>query len=306
MQTSEIKGLVFSTQRFSLHDGPGIRTTIFLKGCSLRCFWCANPESWNSFPEIMTSEKKCFASGRCAEVCPTKAITVSGGRRRIDRRKCNRCLDCVAVCPAKAIMVTGEFVSVEDALHLAMSDSQFYANSGGGVTLSGGEPLLQADFVREFARRCREVPLHIALDTSGAVPPESLEGVLSYVDLVLFDIKHMDPLRHREGTGKDNTVILNNARTAAKAVETWLRFPLVPGFNDSYDNLIATASFARDNGFAKVSVLPYHSLWKSKIGQLGMSFRGRRRSLPAPPVDSAVDEVVTLFQSFGLRVEVGR
>ncbi|MDY7019294.1 MAG: glycyl-radical enzyme activating protein [Chloroflexota bacterium] len=298
------KGLIFNIQRFSLHDGPGIRSTVFMKGCPLRCRWCSNPESWNPYLEIITHDIKCIRCGKCEQICSVGAITIDSEGRKIDRAKCTLCLECAEVCPTGAISIAGEYVTVDEALREVESDSLFYQHSGGGVTVSGGEPLLQWEFVYELLKACKEKGLHTALDTSGYSSWDRIERVLEYVDLVLFDIKHMDPKQHKKGTSKSNLLILDNAaRIAARKVRLWLRVPLIPGYNDSRENIEKVAQFGLKIGAEKISILPYHEWAISKYGQLGRRYALRGVK---PPDDEQVQRTRELIEAFGIEVGIGR
>lgn len=298
------KGLVFNIQRFSLHDGPGIRSTVFMKGCPLRCRWCSNPESWNPYPEIITHDIKCIRCGKCEQICPVGAITIDSESRKIDRAKCTLCLECAEVCPSGAISIVGEYMTVDEVLREVESDSLFYQHSGGGVTVSGGEPLVQWEFVYELLKACKEKGLHTALDTSGYSSWDRIERVLEYVDLVLFDIKHMDPKQHKKGTSKSNLLVLNNAaKIAARKMRLWLRVPLIPGYNDSRENIEKVAQFGIKIGAEKVSILPYHEWATQKYKQLGRrySMRGVK-----PPEDEHVQRARELIEALGMEVGIGR
>lgn len=296
-------GLIFNIQRFSIHDGPGIRSVVFLKGCQLRCRWCSNPESWNKHPEIVTNDARCTRCGRCQKACPVNAIAVDGTGRRLDRGLCNLCLACADVCPSGALAVTGKWMTVKDVMDEVSSDGLFYQNSGGGVTLSGGEPLMQWEFSVELLKTCRESGFHTAVETSGMAEWGVLAKVLEHTDLALYDIKHMDSARHREGTGKPNELILENARKAAALKKLWVRIPLIPGFNDSEENLLATARFAKEIGAAKVSILPYHIWGASKFEKLG-----RRFTMADVPVSSTehIEKCRKIVADSGIMTAVGR
>lgn len=298
------KGLIFNIQRFSLHDGPGIRSTVFTKGCPLRCRWCGNPESWNPYPEIMTHDRKCVRCGKCEQVCPVGAITVSPEAREIDRARCNLCLECAGVCPSEAITVSGRYVSIDEVTTEVESDRLFYEHSGGGVTVSGGEPLLQWEFVSELLKVCKERGLHTALDTAGYSSWHIIERVLEYVDLVLFDIKHMDPGKHRKGTSKSNSLILRNAqRIAAKKVRLWLRVPLIPGYNDSKEDIEKVARLGLKIGAEKVSILPFHGFGIPKYEQLGRRYTFEQVESPD---DEHIQRVRESIVALGLEADVGR
>ncbi len=297
------KGLIFNIQKFSLHDGPGIRTTVFMKGCSLACKWCSNPESMNWNQEIMTHNVRCIGCKKCAEACPVGAIVFTERGREIDWEKCNNCLECARVCPAKAIECIGYYMTVEEVMKKVESDRTFYENSNGGMTVSGGEPLVQPEFVRELLKKCQEKGIHTTLDTTGNAPWQNIESVLEYVDLVLQDIKHTDTGMHKKGTSVGNELILENAKKIAKRKRIWIRMPLIPEFNDSEVNIKKVAEFASDIGAEKVSVLPYHELGSSKYPDLGRvySMQGTK-----PPEKKVVERVRKTIESYGLKVEIGR
>lgn len=295
-------GLIFNIQRFSLHDGPGIRTTVFLKGCPLSCRWCANPESINPDPEIMTYDMKCIKCRGCVEACPSGAITVDGNIRRIDRSKCNLCLKCTSVCPTGAIEKTGKYVSPEEALKEIEKDKPFYQNSGGGVTFSGGEPLAQWQFLLEVCKQCKERNISTILDTTGCASWEVMERILEYTDLVLYDIKHLDPLKHIEGTGVDNELILNNFKKTACKVRTWLRVPVIPNYNDSATYMSKLGEFCAGVGIEKISLLPYHTWGEHKYERLGKVYalRGIESLLP-----ESLEGLKEVIESYGLTATVG-
>ena len=268
----EKRGIIFNIQRFSIHDGPGIRTTVFMKGCPLKCQWCCNPESIKINQEIMAHNIKCIHCGKCKEICPENAILSIDGDRRIDFSKCNFCMKCLNVCPTKTLECIGNFISVDEVMREVRRDSLFYQNSGGGVTLSGGEPLLQWEFTQSILKACKEEGFHTALDTCGYASWEAAEGVLKYVDLVLFDVKHLDNDMHLKGTGVSNTLILQNLERIAAQKKIWIRVPLIPGFNDSQKNIKEVACLASQYKVEKISLLPYHEFGKSKYEKLGRDY----------------------------------
>lgn len=296
-------GLVFNIQRFSLHDGPGIRTTVFLKGCPLNCKWCSNPESIGIRPEIMTFDMRCIGCGKCSDICPQEAIKIVDNSIAIDRNKCNSCLECARVCPSGAIEQIGRYLTVEEAVTEIEKDIMFYVNSGGGVTLSGGEPLNQWAFAREVFKQCKAKGIHTTLDTTGYARWDIMQAVLDYTDLVLYDIKHPEGSRHKEGTGVSNELILGNLFRTSAGVKTWLRVPLIPTFNDSESCLKRISDLAIEAKVEKVSLLPCHEWGVPKYARLGKTypFDGFH-----PFSEERIQEFKSLVQSYGLEVNVGR
>lgn len=274
-ERSSIKGIVFDIQRFSIQDGPGIRTTVFLKGCPLRCLWCSNPESQKFPPELFFSESLCVRCHRCVEVCPTGATELnSDGTIQINYELCKACGECVKVCPSGARTTSGKLMSIEEVLDMVKKDSLFYRNSGGGVTASGGEPLYQPDFLIGLFKECQEAGIQTALDTSGYACWETIEKILGYVDLVLFDIKHMDSEKHKEYTGVDNKLILRNAEKLAQERKPLIiRVPLIPGYNDSEENIMALARFMRERELVRIDLLCYHQFGRKKYEMLGREYK---------------------------------
>ena len=268
----EAKGLIFDIQRFSLHDGPGIRTTVFFKGCPLSCVWCHNPESRSDRPEIAFYKAKCIGCGRCVEVCTSNAVSRDG--ERVDRAKCRVCGECVRACPSEALQMAGRVVAVSDVLGTAMRDQPFYEKSAGGVTLSGGEPLHQYEFSYSLLEAFKDHGLHTAVETCGLGPWERIAGLLPLTDLFLYDIKVMDPAKHQELCKADNSTILDNARKlAAKDVEIIFRTPIIPGLNDTPDDLRRLGEFILSlPGERKLELMPYHRIGSGKYEALGMQY----------------------------------
>ena len=296
-------GIVFDIQRYSIHDGPGIRTTVFLKGCPLRCPWCHNPEGQESAPELLLALGLCIRCGACLEACPNQAAGVAAEAADASAQ-CTRCGACVEACASGARRMAGASLTVADVLAAVDKDRVFYVESGGGVTFSGGEPLMQAAFLRACLEGSRERGHHTAVDTCGHAPTRELLDVAAAVDLFLFDLKLMDDVRHRELLGVSNRLILDNARALGKrGAPMWLRVPLLPGVNDDQKNLEATARFARSLGsVAQVNVLPYHRTGSEKYRRLGRSDGLESRPEPAP---ERVAEVVEFLSKQGLNVKVG-
>ncbi len=296
-------GLVFNIQKYSIHDGPGIRTTVFMKGCSLACRWCSNPESISPERQIMTYDIRCIGCAKCVDACPAGAISMTEAGREIDWGRCDNCLECARVCPSKAIECVGNYITVDEVAKKVADDRIFYDNSNGGMTVSGGEPLVQWRFVGELLKRCKAMGIHTALDTSGNVPWQNIEGVLEGVDLVLMDVKQMDSGMHRKGTGAGNELILENTQKVASRVPTWIRIPLIPGYNDAGSNLERTAEFAARIGAEKVSLLSYHELGSSKYPKLGRTYP---MESTASPSEEDVERARKKIESYGLKVDVGR
>jgi pyruvate formate lyase activating enzyme len=297
------RGMVFLIQSYSTNDGPGIRTTVFTKGCSLNCKWCQNPESRSSYPELMTHDDKCVGCGRCLEVCPAKAVSLDAQTgRKIDRSRCNRCFECVDVCPAKALTAVGEYLSIPQVMAQIEKDELFFCRSGGGMTVSGGEPLLQSPFVCELLKACKERGLHTALDTCGHAPWPTLEQALRYTDLVLYDIKHMDPDAHMQGTGAGNVLVLANLYKIPRSTRLWLRLPLIPGYNDSRDNLDQVIALSRKTAAEKISLLPFNRYGDGKYRDLGLDIP--LLGVPALTKQKA-ERIKTYLERSGLPVTIG-
>jgi len=295
-------GIVFNVQRFSIHDGPGIRTTVFFKGCPLNCQWCSNPEGINSKPEILVNDARCIQCGECKEVCPENAvISLEGNKRdRIDLAKCTECMECVRACPTRTLDCVGKYVSADEIIEELKRDKLFYDNSSGGITLSGGEPLMQSQFARALLSKCKESGLHTTLDTTGFASWEDFRHVLEFTDLVLFDIKHLDNELHTQGTGVSNKVILRNFERTAQTVRTWLRYPILPGFNDSYEHVQEVAVLALKLRIERVSLLPYHEWGKHKYAKIG-----RKYSFASHAIGSdRLLEMKKMFESEGLSVSM--
>jgi len=267
--------MVFDIERYATDDGPGIRTVVFLKGCNLRCSWCQNPESHMESPQIMYSRKLCTSCGRCQEICPVKAISNNELYGFIsDSEVCIRCQACIDICYTNARKIVGKQMLIEDIMKEISRDKDFYEESGGGVTFSGGEPLMQSDAVLELARRCRMLGIHTALETAGYVPWQIFEQLLPEIGLLYFDLKHIDSDIHRLHTGVPIDLILRNIRLAGDSqTKTIVRIPVIPGFNDSMKIQHRMMSFlSRETAISHVELLPFHRLGSGKYEGLGMLY----------------------------------
>ncbi len=296
-------GMIFDIRRFSVHDGPGLRTTVFFKGCPLRCYWCHNPESQHRRRELLYWPERCIACQSCVAACPQGAIAWNRDGPLVDTSKCTLSGACVEACYAEARQIAGRGTTVAEVMSEVERDISFYESSGGGVTFSGGEPLLQADFLLELLAACRRFEIHTALDTSGFATWETLDRVRSFVDLFLYDVKLMDPVKHRKYTLVFNTRILDNLRRLANLGHPIiLRLPVIPTVNDDLENLQATGQLAADLGLSRIDLLPYHAAATGKYERLHRSYR-----LPdvQTPSDERLGEIAHVLEGYGLQVQVG-
>ena len=308
-QSLNLTAPVFNVQTYSIHDGPGIRVTVFLKGCPLRCLWCANPESNSAMPQLMIYASKCTGCGACVSACPKKAISIETRDGKYiavtDRALCTDCGSCVDICPAGAREIAGKLMTVEEVLTKVQKDRIFIDASGGGMTISGGECLVHPVFTSVLLRAAKEEGLHTAVESSCYAKREIIDQVFPDVDLALIDIKQMDPALHKEYTGVTNELILENIKHIHNDlnVETMISIPTIPDYNDSRENISATAAFiANELGTdVKVRLLPYHRLGESKNESLGkqMNF-----SIEIPS-DEHMQELKALVESYGLSAQIG-
>lgn len=269
------KGIVLSVLRASFNDGPGIRTTVFLKGCPLRCVWCHNPESQSQRPVLAYLEHRCSRCGACAGVCPNSCHAFAHAVHSIDRSGCTACGACVKICVNEALSIKGTMMSVDEIMIDVRKDMDFYRSSGGGMTLSGGEPLMQADLCAELLSRAKAEGIHTAVETCGFAHRSILERIAPLTDLFLFDLKGMDDERHRDNTGVSNRMIHENAAwLCGIGAQVTFRLPLIPGMNDSSEDLVSLRRFIHSlPGDHAFEIMPYHSMASDKAAQIGVVYR---------------------------------
>lgn len=303
MNVNDSRGIIFNIQRYSIHDGPGIRTTVFIKGCPLRCLWCQNPESHLSRPIVFLNSERCTGCGTCLQACPRNAISLIEGASKTDRNRCNGTGNCASSCPNQARTLIGRSVTAHEVFSEVNADAIFYETSAGGVTLSGGEPLSQPDFAISILKQCKQAGIHTAIETCGYAEWNTLRRVLEYTDLVLYDIKHMNPEAHKEYTGVSNHLILDNIKKvcAVMKLPVFARIPIIPQYNDSERNVLETAEFIACHLGKSVSVhlLPYHRFGEAKYQRMEAPAQSVRI---IPPDDAHMERIADVIRSFGLQV----
>lgn len=297
------QGVVFNIQKYSIHDGPGIRTTVFLKGCPLKCWWCHNPESQKIEGQLMFLANKCIVCRDCEKVCPTGAISFSNKGFNYDSSKCKLCEKCSEACPSEALEFAGKKLSQEDVIKEIEKDKIFYEESGGGVTFSGGEPLVQIDFLDNLLKLAKGKGLHTAIDTCGYSLWENIDRIKDKVDLFLYDIKHMDDEKHKKYTGVSNKLILDNLMKLAKeGKKIWVRIPIIPGINDDDINIEKTCKFISSLNLKDVFLLPYHNIAIDKYKRLDMKYK---ISDIENPDNEVMETMAQKFRGYGLNVKIG-
>ncbi len=301
-----VQGTVFDIQTYSLHDGPGIRTTVFLKGCPLACLWCQNPESQHHQPEVLFYPERCTGCGQCVTACPRQAIWIADRKSHTKRNLCDGCGKCADICLNAARTLSGRVWSAEDIFNEVKKDEAFYRRSGGGITLSGGEPLAQPEFSTAILSLCKRAGMHTAIETTGMARWGTLKQVLEYVDLLLYDLKHIDSRSHRRCTGIRNDLILENLKRIRTNFNTPIiaRIPIIPGYNADLENIKATARFIVNEigSDIKVNVLAYHRLGETKYDRLE---RDQTRVNINPPTLEQMTAIQKTIEALGLTVSIG-
>lgn len=266
------KGIVFNIQKFSIHDGPGIRTTVFLKGCPLRCKWCANPESQLERVQILYDQNKCVGCQTCVHICPQKAISYTD-KVTIDTERCVGCLQCVHNCPQKALSFEGEYKEVQAIVDTCMQDIDFYEESGGGITISGGEGMAQPEFLKALIPALKEHKLHVAIETTGYIQENIFKELAPMFDLLLFDVKQADTNKHFAGTGVHNELIKKNLTWAvSQGIEVLPRIPVIPGFNAELEDAKEIAQYLLEIGLSRIQLLPFHQMGERKYELLNREY----------------------------------
>lgn len=296
------EGVLFNIQRYSLHDGPGIRTIAFFKGCPLSCKWCSNPESQRPKPELIFKASDCVNCGKCADVCKAGAISRSNPHF-IDRDKCIECGACVDVCPTGALEIKGKRMSVEQVLLELKKDENLFRRAGGGITLSGGEALAQPEFARELLKGCKEKGWHTAIETTGFATKQTIDEVFPFIDLALVDIKAINPSVHREGTGVDNRAMLENILRISFITKVIVRVPVIPGFNDNEEEIQAIGEFAQlMSNVDTIHLLPYHNYGENKYSLLGRIYP--MENTTSNP-DEKIQQLKRKVESMGFACHIG-
>jgi pyruvate formate lyase activating enzyme len=299
-----VTGFVFDIKKYAIHDGPGIRTTVFFKGCPLHCQWCQNPESWEKHPELGFRTGRCVRCGRCVEVCTSRATTFIDGRPSIDPDKCTLCGECVDACAAGAREIIGQEMTVEQVMTEVEKDIVFYEQSNGGVTFSGGEPVIQPDFLLALLDQCKNNGIHTAVDTSAYAELQIIEKVADKTDLFLCDLKHMDSLMHERFTGVGNKLILDNIKWLSQAgKKIIIRIPVISGFNDDNGNIEATGQFAASlSHISRIDLLPYNRGGKEKTARLSADYKLMQAETPD---DDKMSSIAEILEKYGFEVKIG-
>jgi len=305
VQSELIRGIFFDIQGFSVHDGPGCRTLIFFKGCSLSCAWCCNPEGLNAFPEPLYNASKCVFDELCMQACPNQAIGKNGQELVFNRNLCRDCTtyNCTKACCSGALRLGGYTLGVEELFTIIQRDRQYWGDEG-GITLTGGEPFLQPDFAVQILKRCYDSFIHTAVETCGNVPWDNIERSLNYIDWIFYDLKQIDNRKHLLMASKGNNLILDNARRLAKVFKGRIifRMPVIPGFNDDEANIHQLSDFLNSIKKDEINILPVHHLGKEKYNLVGKGYYTDDYRIPAI---EDLQKIQSIFQSLGIRCYIG-
>ena len=294
---------IFNIQKFSVHDGPGIRSTVFFKGCPLKCKWCHNPESQSAEKQMLYDSKKCVLCGTCEAVCPVGTVKIENNKLTTDKDKCTFCGKCIIYCIPGARQIAGKDYTVDEVVKEVMKDKVFYDKSKGGVTVSGGEPLLNIDFAEELLMKLKDENIHTAVDTSGAVSFESLKRASRYTDVFLYDIKLMDDEKHKDFTGLSNKIILENLKKLSEIHKNInLRMPIIEGVNADVNHIEKTIEFIEWLNIKKVNLLPYHDIARHKYKKLDIEYEDEKMSKPS---DDKMQKFKSMFENKGYTVKIG-
>lgn len=297
------KGVIFNIQKYSIHDGPGIRTTVFLKGCPLNCWWCHNPESQKKQLQLIHFNSKCINCGRCENKCNEDAISIVDNKFYLDKSKCTLCGQCTDVCVQAALELAGKEVTVDEVVKEVKKDQIFYEESNGGVTFSGGEPMAQINFLEEALKSCNNYGIHTTVDTCAFTAWSNFEKILDYTDLFLVDLKHIDSNEHKKYTGVSNEIILENIKKLSNlGKKIYIRMPIIPGINDSKEIIDRTISFLRDIKMAQLNLLPYHKIGMDKYKRLQENYKLEGLQEPSQIHMKKLEEY---FNRNGFNVKIG-
>ena len=301
---SMVTGKIFDIKKYAIHDGPGIRTTIFFKGCPLSCWWCHNPESISTANQRIYRKERCIGCRECVDACAENCIEIAAKGLKWNMAGCVFCGTCADRCPAEAIEIIGKTMTVDEVVTEISKDTVFYDESRGGITISGGEPLMQPSFLMELLDACKKLELHRTVDTSGHAETRTLLEAATRTDLFLYDLKHMDPEKHARFTGVSNEKILTNLKILIRqGAEVVIRFPVIPGFNSDQENIDKTGAFISSlPGISRVNILPYHCAAATKYKKLGLKFN---TSEVAKPTRDFLVSIAERLEKFGLKIKIG-
>lgn len=303
MKVAKSKGIIFDIQRYSIHDGPGIRSLVFFKGCPLSCKWCCNPESQSAVIQLMHSKTKCKLCGRCVTACTKGALSIVNNRINIDRTICDKCGDCISACYHDSLKFAGKWYTLEGLMDELLKDEMYFIVSGGGVTIGGGEPLFQQTFLKELIKQCHNRCLCTAIETCGYIDSINFKTIIDEIDMLLMDLKHMNDKKHIEWTGVSNKLILKNWEIVSKNMKNVVcRVPIIPGFNDNESEIKEIVDFISSIGIKKMHLLPYHRLGENKYELIGANYFMKN---VIPPSNKKMDTLLSIAKLAGLNAQIG-